>query len=104
MNLKAALLGTATAAAFLLVPACGGEGGASDSAQSQPNSETTQSQSSSSTAQSQPASGTIAKYVVIDLNCSACSGAVGSGIGDGEQVGNGRISGDSRSHALLWRG
>jgi hypothetical protein len=97
MNLRAALIATATAAAFLLVPACGGDSPQPESAQSQQHPQTSQ-------LQPDPRSAITAKYVTIDLNCSACSSSSGSGIGDGEQVGSGRISGIPGDHALLWRG
>src|SRR5260221_529934 len=91
MNLKAALLAMATAGTFLLVAACGGDGG--DNGQSQ----------------LATASGTSAQYVAIDLHSSGyvqTSGyfyTVGSGIGDGEQAGEACCS--STGHrAVLWRG
>jgi hypothetical protein len=90
MNLRAALLATATATAFLLVAACGGDGGSS-----QP---TTVSDSAQSQPQSSGGSVTPAQYVAIDLNSSGYAGTTGYGIGGREQVG------DGNGHALLWRG
>ena len=106
MNLKAALFATATASMLLLIAACGGDvgGGASEATPSQPDV----SGGSGTPAQSQPVnsgnvgSGTTAKYGTIDLNCSVCTSAGASGIGDGEQVGWARISGTY--HQVLWRG
>jgi hypothetical protein len=92
MNLKAALLATATAGAFLLVAACGGDGGPSQPANA---TDSTQSQPGSS-------SGSPAQYVAIDLDGSGGYGSTfGSGISDGEQAGSGEFG---RRHALLWRG
>ena len=101
MDLRAALLATATAGVLFLIAACGG--GASDSTPSQSDNRG----GSGTVAQSQPVSGgngggSTAKYVTIDLNCSACTSAGGSSIGDGEQVGSGYITGTR--HMLLWRG
>src|SRR5438477_151851 len=101
MNLKAALVATATAGAFLLVPACGGDAGPSQLA------------NPSNSTQSQPAasggSGSPARYVAIDLNSSPYLSTVGWGVANGEQVGEGVLD-DYRSpcsryvqHALLWR-
>src|SRR4051812_26961540 len=107
MHLKAALLAAAMVGGLFFIPGCGGGsvGGAGDSTSSQPGISSgsgTPAQSqpvgngsvgSSMPAQSQPAgsgnfgSSTALKYVTIDLNCSACGSASGSGIGDGEQVG-----------------
>jgi hypothetical protein len=122
MDLKAALLATATAGVILLVAACGGDGGVSDRTPSQPDS----SGGSGTPAQSHPATsgnvsssipsqfppvgtgntggGLTARYVTIDLNCSACDRAGGSGIGDGEQVGFGFTPRNPERHILLWRG
>src|SRR5258706_8603998 len=75
MNLKAALLATEAAGAFLLFPGCGG-GGGSDNSQSQ-----------AGTASS--GSDTPAQYVVIDLGYG-----YGVAIGDGEQAGG----------SFLWHG
>src|SRR3954469_9158720 len=116
MDVKAALLATATAGVVFLVAACGG--GVSESSPSQSDS------SGASDTPAQPVSspnvgsgippqfppvgtgnigrGTTAQYVTIDLNCSGCSSAGGSGIGDGEQVGVARISG--LLHNVMWRG
>lgn len=90
MNLNAALLAMATAGAFLLVAACGGDGG--DNGQSQPVS----------------ATGTSALCVAIDLHASGyvqTNGyfyTVASGIGEGEQVGEACCT-STGQHALLWR-
>jgi hypothetical protein len=129
MNLKAALLATATAGAFLLVAACGGDAGGSDTSQSQiandsggaGGSGTGSAGSSGSAGGSGNAggsgsvgggsgSGAPAQYVAIDLNSSPYLGTVGWAVADGEQVGEGVLD-DYRSpcsryvqHALLWRG
>src|SRR4051812_18881998 len=121
MNLKAALLVTAMAGVLSLIAACGGSSvdGAGVSTPSQPgiSGSGTPAQSqpvgngtvgSGTPAQSQPAgtgnfgSSTTLKYVAIDLNCSACGSAGGSGIGDGVQVGIARFSGSR--HYVMWRG
>jgi hypothetical protein len=75
MKLKGALFAAATAGAFLLLAACGGDGG-----QSQPDPVS--------------AGGTSPLYVAIDLTPSGYIGAWGTGIGGSVQVGG----------TTLWRG
>jgi len=93
MNLKAALLATATAGALLLVPACGGDAGPS-----QADNVTGDTKGSASSV-------TPAQYIAIDLNVGSYGSTTGRAIGDGEQAG-GSCSGHTTctSHALLWRG
>jgi|SRR4051812_14685140 hypothetical protein len=92
MNFRAALLITATACAFLLVAACGGDGGQSavDS-----NSSNLQSQAGSSGSSSEAS----AQYVAIDLHSNTYRGTYGTGVSDGEQAGTAMWF-----RALLWRG
>src|SRR4051812_41923972 len=89
MNLKAALLATATAGALLLVPACGGDAGPS------PAGNVTGGASAGSI--------TSAQYVAIDLN-STYAYTAGYGIGDGEQTGVCICGGGDYDQAVLWRG
>src|SRR3989454_12490467 len=102
MNLKAAWLATATAAAFLLLAACGGDGGeshldgASDSSQSQAPSGSAagsgigpSSSGNGSSSNNCSGSRTNAQYIAIDLHSSGYPGTIGWGIGGGEQVGQG---------------
>src|SRR5437588_9713660 len=110
MNLKAALLATATAGAFLLVAACGGggqPGAASESTRSQVGS------AGGDRSQSQPGAGGSSicgpnvHYVAIDLDSSGYPNTDGWGIGGGQQVGQGAYYDPGPAffeHAVLWRG
>src|SRR5947207_13021323 len=97
MNLKAAFLATATAGAFLLVPACGGDGAGSESTQSQ-----VASRSPSGTGSVGGSGSSIrAQYVAIELQPSSTGGY---GTGDGELVGTFGGGNGGSPHAVLWRG
>jgi hypothetical protein len=122
MNLKAALLATATASAFLLVAACGG-GPIEIGVPSQPNASATSGENPNNTSQargigavcgtvlgsgsgSSRGSNASAQYVAIDLHSSGYSYTQATGIAGGQQVGRSysSIENPGVHHALLWQG